>query len=242
MTTDKSGAPGFKIMAIPPDEDGCRFYIEQYKPFRLASLQQDAHAFGSTYERELLFDDAAWLARIKNPLATTFVAVQSDDSRVIASTSLFGPLPNASPASNPYQIVSEAVPQSVANDANNDDDDNNNNNNNNDKNNNNADNKANSEREPLFFQMSAVYTNPEARGQGLAKSLIRVATQDAHSRARAQGRPLLLSVVVYAANMAAISFYERCGFVKDVRGPKLVFNAHKNSSDEELDMYFQGVS
>lgn len=180
----------------------------------------------------MLFDDEAWLGRIKNPLATTFVAVQSEDNRVVASTSLIGPLPNANPASNPYQIVCEAVPQSVANNANdNDDNDNDDNNNNND-----------ASGEPLCFQMSAVYTSPEARGQGLAKSLIKAATQDARSRARGQGRPLVLSVVVYATNSAAISVYERCGFAKGAAGPKLVFNALKNSSDEELDMYFQGLS
>lgn len=176
----------------------------------------------------MLFDDEAWLGRVKNPLATTFVAVQSDDNRVVASTSLIGPLPNASPASNPYQIVSKAVPQSVTNNANDND--------------NGINNNDDASGEPLCFQMSAVYTSPEARGQGLAKSLIKAATQDAHSRARGQGRPLVLSVVVYATNSAAISVYERCGFAKSVGGPKLVFNALKNSSDEELDMYFQGVS
>lgn len=32
----------FKIVTVPADGDGCRFYLEQYKPFRLASLQKDA--------------------------------------------------------------------------------------------------------------------------------------------------------------------------------------------------------
>lgn len=179
----------------------------------------------------MLFDDETWLGRFKNPLATTFVAVQSDDNRVVASTSLIGPLPNASPASNPYQIVSEAVPQSTASNADNHDDDDNNNKH-----------ESNASREPLYFQMSAVYTSPEARNQGLAKSLIKAATHDAQRRARGQGRPLILSVVVYATNSAAISVYERCGFAKGTGGPKLVFNPHKISSDEELDMYFQGMS
>ncbi|KAI1130467.1 hypothetical protein F5Y10DRAFT_119552 [Nemania abortiva] len=224
--TDESHKSRFKIVVIPADEEGCRFYLEQYKPFRLAALQQDPHAFGSTYTREIAFDDEAWLGRIKNPSATTFVAVQSDDNRVVASTSLIGPLPNASPVSNPYQLVvsdAAAVTQGADGAKNNND-------------------NPSGELEPLCFQMSAVYTSPEARGQGLAKSLIKAATEEARSRARALGRPLVLSVVVYADNGAAISVYERCGFVRDAGGPKLVFNAVKNSSEEQLDMYFQGIS
>ncbi|KAI0196287.1 hypothetical protein EV127DRAFT_127855 [Xylaria flabelliformis] len=212
----------FRFDIIPSDEEGCRFFLEKYKPFRLAALQQDAAAFGSTYAREIGFDDAAWLGRIRNPLATMFVAVESDDDRVVASTSLIGPLPNANPASNPYQVVSETIPQSdVAS----------------------SDNKNHDENsEPLCFQMSAVYTIPQARGQGLAKSLIRAATEEARNRAREHGRPLALSVVVYATNSAAISVYQRCGFASGAEGPKLVFNALKNASEEELNMYYQGAS
>lgn len=216
----------FKIVTVPADENGCRFYLEQYKPFRLASLQRDAHAFGSTYAREIAFDDEAWLGRIRNPLATTFVVVQLDDNQVVASTSLIGPLPNATPASNPYQIVSEATQRGSATNDKSDDNDNTTN---------------NESGEPLCFQMSAVYTSPEARGQGLAKSLINTAAEEARNRARAEGRPLALSVVVYAANSAAISVYERCGFVTSAEGAKSVFNALKNATEKELEMYFEGA-
>ncbi|KAI0548561.1 hypothetical protein F4679DRAFT_312876 [Xylaria curta] len=208
----------FGIVTIPADEEGCRFFLEKYKPFRLAALQQDAAAFGSTYAREIEFDDAAWLGRIRNPLATTFVAVESDDDRVVASTSLIGPLPNANPESNPYQVISNTQGNATS-----------------------SDNKNHDEKgEPLCFQMSAVYTIPQARGQGLAKSLIRAATEEAHKRAREHGRPLALSVVVYAANNAAISVYQRCGFASGAEEPKLVFNALKNASEKELNMYYQG--
>ncbi|KAF2963880.1 hypothetical protein GQX73_g9692 [Xylaria multiplex] len=224
MAADTSGTSKFRITVIPADEDGCRFYLEQYKPFRLASLQQDAHAFGSTYAREIKFDDEAWLGRIRNPSATTFVAVQSHDNRVVASTSLIGPLPNDKPTSNPYHVVSGVMAESGT------------------AHNNKNSNASGEDIEPLHFQMSAVYTSPEARGQGLAKSLIRAATEEACSRARGEGRPLALSVVVYAANSAAISVYERCGFARSAEEPKLVFNVFKNSSEEELNMYFQGDS
>ncbi|KAI0450681.1 hypothetical protein F5B21DRAFT_420811 [Xylaria acuta] len=218
---DTTATSKFRILIIPADEEGCRFFLEKYKPFRLASLQQDADAFGSTYAREIEFDDAAWLGRIKNPLATTFVAVESDSSRVVASTSLIGPLPNANPTGNPYRVVSEAIPQSDAA---------------------RSDNESHHvDGEPLCFQMSAVYTIPEARGQGLAKSLIKEATEEARNRARGRGRPLVLSVVVYVTNNAAISVYERCGFATSAEEPKLVFNALKNASEKELNMHYQGL-
>ncbi|KAI0197762.1 hypothetical protein F4808DRAFT_463464 [Astrocystis sublimbata] len=208
----------FGILLIPADEKGCLFYLERYKPFRLASLKQDPGAFGSTYAREIEFDDKTWLDRVRNPLASTFVAVESDDDRVVASTSLIGPLPNTKPASNPYQAVI-AIPHCDAPDSDND--------------------NQHANNEPLCFQMSAVYTTPEVRGLGLAKSLIRAATDEAHQRAQGQGRPLVLSVVVYANNDAAISVYSRCGFASGAEEPKLVFNALKNESEKELIMYYR---
>ncbi|KAI0426802.1 hypothetical protein F5Y09DRAFT_50200 [Xylaria sp. FL1042] len=229
MEVNTTGTSKYDILVIPADEEGCHFYLEQYKPFRLASLQQDAHAFGSTYAREIAFDEAAWLGRISNPLATTFVAVQSDSNEVVASTSLIGPLPNTgtSPASNPYQIVSGGMAQGDTTS---------------NSNNNNNGNNTDARGEPLSFQMSAVYTSPAARGRGLAKSLIKAATEEACNRARAEGgRPLALSVVVYADNSAAISVYERCGFARDPEEePKLVFNELKNLSEKQLNMYYQG--
>jgi ribosomal protein S18 acetylase RimI-like enzyme len=89
--------------------------------------------------------------------------------------------------------------------------------------------------------MSAVYTSPEARGRGLAKALIKAAAAEARRKAQSRGKPLVLSVVVYATNSAAISLYECCGFVRDPGGPKLTFNTCKNSSSQELDMYFSGA-
>ncbi|KAI0409071.1 acyl-CoA N-acyltransferase [Xylaria palmicola] len=210
-----SATSKFKIVVIPADEEGCRFYLEHYKPFRLASLQRDAHAFGSTYAREIAFDDEAWLGRIKNPLATTFVALQRDDDRVVASTALIGPLPSGGPPGNPYQAVAAGHSDDG------------------------RDERAGDE--PLRFEMAAVYTCPEARGQGLAKALIARATDEARSRARARGRHLALAVVVYADNAAAISVYERCGFARSPEGPNPVFNTLKNSSEVQLEMHYRGA-
>jgi hypothetical protein len=42
MAADTSDKTEFKIIVIPADAAGCRFYLERYKPFRLAALRQDA--------------------------------------------------------------------------------------------------------------------------------------------------------------------------------------------------------
>ncbi|KAI1322003.1 hypothetical protein F5Y16DRAFT_404866 [Xylariaceae sp. FL0255] len=198
----------FQISVVSPNDEGCRFYLEQYKPFRLKALQQDPDAFGSTHARELAFDDEAWLARLKTPAARIYVAVRSSDGSVVASTALIGPLVDAHPASNPYQTVADGG-------------------------------RADGEdlTKPMCFQMAAVYTVPEARGCGLAKALITAASDEAAKLAAAAKRSLALSVVVYATNNAAISVYERCGFVKGADGPKLIYNELKDLSEEYLHMF-----
>ncbi|KAI0508544.1 hypothetical protein F5B22DRAFT_391143 [Xylaria bambusicola] len=217
-------ASQYKIIVIPVDDDGCRFYLEQYRPFRLASLQQDPQAFGSTYEREIAFDEETWLGRIKNPLAKTFVAVRTHSNQIVASTSLIGPLPNATVSSNPYQVITAAPGEGDTKDTNSNSD---------------SDDSAN--KAPVYFQMSAVYTLPTARGCGLAKALIKAATGEACDRAHSQRRPLALSVVVYPDNAAAISVYERCGFARNPEEePELVVNEVKKTSEWTVNMYYSG--
>ncbi|KAI1763425.1 hypothetical protein GGR53DRAFT_366869 [Hypoxylon sp. FL1150] len=201
------------IELVVADDEGSRFYLDQYKPFRLAALKQDPDAFGSTYEREINFTDTDWLGRIKNPLAKTFVAVNPHDKRVLAATSLIGPLSNAGPASNPSQASTEMR----------DGDD---------------QPQIHGEASPVSYQMAGVYTMPEARGRGIAKALVKVATVQAIAEANRLCKQLALSVIVYSSNHAAISFYESCGFVAAAEGPKISFNPVKDSSDEELCMRY----
>ncbi|KAI0882716.1 uncharacterized protein GGS22DRAFT_39696 [Annulohypoxylon maeteangense] len=205
----------WRIELISTDDKGCHFYLDQYKPFRLAALKQDPDAFGSTYDREVNFTKDDWLSRIKNPLAKTFVAVRPHDGRVLSATSLIGPLPNPDPSSNPLQVSTEMR----------DGDDQHHN-------------YGNAQVSPLSFQVSGVYTTPEARGHGLAKALIKTASEQAINSAKGQDRQLLLSVVVYASNNAAIALYKSCGFIVDEGGPKSSFNPHKESSFEELVMHY----
>ncbi|KAH7031597.1 uncharacterized protein B0I36DRAFT_324262 [Microdochium trichocladiopsis] len=101
MSTGEQGrGRDWAIQHIPVDEDGARFTLDKLKPFRLAALQHDPDAFGSDYAREVAFTDEVWLSRLHNPLAKTFVAVSptTADPRgeqgIVASTTVFGPLPS----------------------------------------------------------------------------------------------------------------------------------------------------
>ncbi|OTA52832.1 hypothetical protein K449DRAFT_390680 [Hypoxylon sp. EC38] len=208
-----SGLAKWTVEPILADDQGRRFYLEHYKPFRLAALKQDPDAFGSTYTREIDFIEEDWLSRINNNLVKTFVAVPSNDRRVLSTTSLIGPLPNRDPESNPFQACTEMTSAS-------------------DQHHNHV------EASPLSFQLSGVYTTPEARGKGMAKAVVNTAVEEAVMYARQQNRKLNLSVVVYASNHAAIAFYQSCSFVTDAEGPRTFFNSHKNCYEVELCMHY----
>lgn len=81
----------FEIIQIPHDDESVRAHVEQYKAFRLYSLKTAPNSFGSTYEREIAFTNDVWYNRLASPLATTFIAVQSD--RIISTITAMGPLP-----------------------------------------------------------------------------------------------------------------------------------------------------
>ncbi|CAJ2513304.1 Uu.00g014230.m01.CDS01 [Anthostomella pinea] len=86
MVADSSDTAEWRIETVSADEEGCLFYLDHYKPFRLMALQQDPDGC---------------------PLAKTFAAGQSRDKTVLSATSLLGPLPDSQPASNPSQVIAE---------------------------------------------------------------------------------------------------------------------------------------
>ncbi|KAF3059405.1 putative acetyltransferase protein [Daldinia childiae] len=210
-----SGLTEWRIELISPDEEGSRFYLDYYKPFRLAALEQDPDVFGSTYNREINFSNVDWLSRINNPLVKTFVAVRLHDRKVLSATSLIGPMPNPDPASNPFQVSSEMRDGSDHHCQN------------------------HGEASSVYFQISGVYTLPEARRQGLAKILAETAIEEALAYSKQHGKRLELSLVVYTSNGDAISFYESCGFVTSAEGARKSFNPHKNASADEICMHYQ---
>jgi hypothetical protein len=85
--------PAFKysIIHVPHDEVGIRKYLEDYKAFRLFSLKYAPEAFGSTYAREIAFEDNVWYERLWNPISNTFMAI-GKAGQIISTSTVVGPL------------------------------------------------------------------------------------------------------------------------------------------------------
>ena len=65
----------------------------------------------------------------------------------------------------------------------------------------------------LHWRINAMFTLPEARGQGIAKALIQSAIKYGSDEAAKSGKVFACSIVVDVDNPAARSLYEKCGFV-----------------------------
>lgn len=83
-----------EVRRVLPDE------WEALRDLRLRALETDPDAFGDTYERAVIDDDAAWRARADRPDGATFVAVASDSGFVGMASG--GPAPNRPDAGAVY--------------------------------------------------------------------------------------------------------------------------------------------
>jgi GNAT superfamily N-acetyltransferase len=81
----------YSIFHVPHDDAGVRKYLEEYKALRLFSLQYALEAFGSTYAREVAFEDDVWYQRLSNPIANTFLAI-GETGNLIGVSTINGPL------------------------------------------------------------------------------------------------------------------------------------------------------
>ncbi|KAF7533470.1 hypothetical protein G7054_g7050 [Neopestalotiopsis clavispora] len=183
MTSKNAEDPSWNIEIIPPNETGFAFYLSEYKPFRLTALREDPDA------------------------------VRISDRRILAATTVFGPMPGAEIVSNPAAADDEEQ-RNATNDDNNDGD-----------------------RPPLLYQFTGVYTRAEVRRQGLGRALSRAAAEYAYADGRRRGARCRLGLDVYTANTAAIAFYQSCGFV--VGGARTV-DADTDHARPEVVMYYRG--
>ncbi|KAH9885668.1 hypothetical protein F4778DRAFT_760060 [Xylariomycetidae sp. FL2044] len=204
----------FTIISPTDDEEGRRFWLDRYKPFRLHALQTDPDAFGSTYARELAFTDETWLARLRNPSVQTFLAVRRassstssfSSSSILSSVSLVGPLPLPLPLPLPTLNSSSPSSSSASSSVHEPASSSSSNSNlppttithqpqpqlpaetppprRHDKDNE-DENEEDNTNPLLTYQLNGIYTCPASRGRGLAKTLIGRAVESAKAKAKA---------------------------------------------------------
>jgi GNAT superfamily N-acetyltransferase len=64
--------------------------VKRYKDIRLMGLKLSPSAFGSTYAREVAFNNDTWIGRITNPLGKGFIALGPDNSSNLRVTKGYG--------------------------------------------------------------------------------------------------------------------------------------------------------
>ena len=98
---------GFALVQLPQtysdeDREVLRLYASKYRTLRLDALKTNPEAFGSTYGRELVFDDTVWEQRLANPAACTFVALENTGVHAAGTGSSSTFAPNEDIVSNPW--------------------------------------------------------------------------------------------------------------------------------------------
>lgn len=188
------------ITALPrtcPDDAVWNALVGRQKDFRLLSLKVAPDAFGSTYQREQQFTWDTWENRLRNPHATTLVAIpavpgtENGTQTHLGSAELLrrewlGQLvlfrmnqedrAKLSANASPWTALKEG----------------------------NADATALS-----HFHLNGMFVTPAARGQGIARRLIEHALACHSSGGSVSPR---YTVIVWARNESARRAFEGCGF------------------------------
>lgn len=188
-----------KALTLPKslsDPDQWEKLVDQYKEFRLLSLQLSPESFGSTYAREAKFTKDIWEARLSNPLASSIIITSDpnpgsvDDLSLIlyqpwlASLVLYGPL-EAKTAARTWEDLQNFEPG-------------------------NAHFGPIAEDIESVYVLNAVYVHPSQRRKGLANKLIEYA-KDLSVRQNGSKKVMLVLLVNFKS-VAAIKCYEKSGF------------------------------
>lgn len=200
-----------RIIQLPrkytEDQSKCLpILVLKSKTLRLKALQTDPSAWGSTYEREVVFEDSVWEDRLRNPLAVTFVAVDtsslsecSDDLEALKTaewtgmTVLFGPqLTNGTiPTANISAWFRSGSGFEQEED-------------------------EKTTQRTVVYAINAVYVHIPYRGRGIAKKLLEVAFQlavsDFKNSQRFEGDVGICMLFVEKYNDAALGLYLKSGF------------------------------
>ncbi|KAF2018804.1 hypothetical protein BU24DRAFT_458539 [Aaosphaeria arxii CBS 175.79] len=187
--------PPYTIHPLPkshPNPSTWTRILASHKHLRLTSLLLSPSAFSSTHAREAAFTHAEWDARLRNPLAVTFVAVSPSPSPLdgredvvededpvasgenwIGTTVLYGPLDAST--------TSTEVAAST----------------------------------PVTFEIFALFVVPEARGKGVGRGLVAAAVECAKGVARERGVEGFVRIAAAGGNERAIGVYEGLGFRRE---------------------------
>ncbi|RKK75465.1 hypothetical protein BFJ69_g7722 [Fusarium oxysporum] len=189
----------FKAVALPKslsDPNQWDKLVDQYKEFRLLSLQLSPESFSSNYAREAEFTKDAWEARLSNPLASSIIIVSDpkpgsvDDLSLIlnqpwlASLVLYGPL-EAKTAAKTWEDLQKFEPGStyfgpIADEI------------------------------ESAYVLNAIYVPPSQRRKGLANKLIEHAKE--LTVRQNEGKKAMLVLLVNFNSVAAMKCYEKSGF------------------------------
>ncbi|KAF4947771.1 hypothetical protein FGADI_10165 [Fusarium gaditjirri] len=170
--------------------------MDQYKEFRLLSLQLSPESFSSNYAREAKFAKDIWEARLSNPLASSIIVVPDpkpssvDDLTLIlnepwlASLVLYGPL-EAKTAAKAWEDLQSFDPGTtyfgpVADEI------------------------------ESAYVLNAIYVPPSQRRKGLANKLIEY-VKDLAVRQNEEKKVMLVLLVNFNS-VAAMKCYEKSGF------------------------------
>jgi GNAT superfamily N-acetyltransferase len=205
-------ASQFRVVQLPRNYDSrepqklLAALAQKSKTLRLESLQTNPEAFSSNYAREVAFDDAVWVDRLKNPEASTIVALEmrgldaglddleaAAEARWVGVSVLMGPrtLDGTFPPSNGDAFWKTVLDVPVrAADA--------------------EDGAVNT----LVYVINAVYVVPSARHTGLGKRLIEKAvdtSREEFQKDKSVGKEGVCMVFVQK-NGSATGLYLACGF------------------------------
>lgn len=196
MSTDE-----IRIVLLPhvsPDGTGDaeleKISINQLRDFRLASLQADPDAFGSSYAVESQKPFSFWRSRLSGSKATHFVAVRGADDWigmiVLLGPQDMDPTEVVSAKGSPWPMftssrASQETTSSTVQDT----------------------------WDVASYHISGTFTLPSARGLGVAKSVLKEALRHAAAESQRLGkRQVRCTLTVDQVNEAATKLYESVGF------------------------------
>ncbi|KAF2843010.1 hypothetical protein M501DRAFT_985165 [Patellaria atrata CBS 101060] len=181
----------FSTIRIPKGTPHIESLAEQFKDFKLTALQASPEAFAAKFEDENLLPTAVWVKRLTTPGHQIFIALathdaEEDDVTKLLKGSWIGMFTLIGPV--PYDEF--IWPESGAP-------------------------LPGSDGTETRWQMTALYTNPDYRGKGIAKKLINTAIDfgQEYSQTLGPGVKTRFRLFVHPNNTVVLKMYEGMGFV-----------------------------